>query len=259
MNRKTAFQILQLPSTASHDDIRQQYQKLYTAFQAKITHAPNAVLKERFEHNFAQIQIAYQALQEVPSSDEFLPSIEPIASGETPLVSTNAPKSSEETTQPSTTAKANADANKKPILVAIFAVATAALFIILWFGLRKEVARLSPLEEELTAYKNLFQNSPFVIENASNSAFVLAYYQLFYLDEDNEIKEKEGAPAIEIASSRSFSSFKEIQGQKEIFDGQALFYTIVLEPTQEGCAKIFSGIIGKEKSIAINPDFTCPD
>lgn len=258
MNRKAAFQILNLQEGANQQTIQQQYQNLYNKFQTKITNAPNAALKTKFEQNFALVEQAYQVLQQEVSNDAWLPSSEPVQvvqkQGDKSVLKENGE------VQPAQPASSKSPQKEKsiskiPILVAIFAVSAAVLFAVLWWQSRGEVARLLPLEEELTNYKEKFQNRPFGIKNMGNEPFMVSYYRLYYVSEDGNIKWEEGQPNVKVEPGRDFSNVMKVEKSEVVFDGKALFYTFVLTPLRPGYPYYDSGVIESDEPVLVNPVF----
>jgi hypothetical protein len=62
MSREAAEERLQLPPRATPDQIRKQYQTLYSEFQVRVTNAPTPTLRRRYEEQLREVQEAYDLL-----------------------------------------------------------------------------------------------------------------------------------------------------------------------------------------------------
>lgn len=249
MTEKEFFAVLELPENASRDEIQRRYSELYNRLQVQITHAPDENLRLKDQDQLTRLKEAFNRISGNNTKSQ-LPAVNPV----TAPMHTAQLADTAQTDLPLPQAypdisKKSAARFKIAFLWALFATVAAVLFGLLF-------ARNSGHSHntQAGALETVFQNRPFKIKNVGRLDIYVTYCKLWYL-QDTVLAEYTAVDAgldpdqiISIKSNSSYANFKKKNVYKTIFDGNAVFYHIVVQDTDDRhFPKPLAGRVPKEE------------
>lgn len=240
-------------SLSARDDL---YASEKGRLQNLITSAPES-LKTAYEQSLEQLETAYEILLQGPAGI----SLEPPARNKD--ITTTEKKSIDESDDESDHNKEN---RQKPsflkalmshwgvFFLAVGCFSMALLMTILWSGQKSELSTLESVNAQNESYKELLTNKPLNLVNLGDDPYKLLGYTVYYYDEkENKIKkylrESMDTDIILKPNTTGIGSsilLTDLASDKRTvaFDGNALFFSMVLLNTRTGAAQSWTDYVG---------------
>lgn len=220
MTKDEALAALSLSVSASREEQLFQFEKGFEKAQSNLIHAHSAELKQRAQTRIDQLRAAQTVLFGTDAqtfSIDQLPTTEPVR--ETKRAQT------EGFSMPEQAAAATAKSDSSKWLVAALIVCAAALafFAMQYFELK-------PKAEWHDRMSAMLKNSQFEVINrsAGRHPYLLYGAEVFFIQGDTIAKQKLEDMKVVLEPGRPYRMDPIVSGNKEIYSGEVLFYSLVL-------------------------------
>ena len=265
MDRKSAFRTLNLPEDADQPTILKRFQEHAADLRQRIGNAP-AHLRPQFQEALLQLEEAYRMLAINAASTDWLPASDrvsintpPIAGTETSLNPTSQVPvfqfSGGQTTPPLGLMQR---AGQWFFMGMVVALAGMSFFGFKSCEANKELEKARPLAEKTEKYQQIVKNGKFKVKNSGDKPFWIFNYKVFYIQSDSIVEYRPNAtfsksPFLMEPGKTVFEPTL-MMGSKHIYDGEVLFYMIVVV-NEDSESQVFSGIWQQDEALALNPTF----
>lgn len=268
MDRQKALHILNLSEPAEHNVIQRQYNFITTDLRQRISDAPPH-LRVDFEAALKEAEAAYMLLMGSVATDHWLPSagrvVAPTITAPTPDIASPA-AISPPAFQSSMTNQAARPEFLQRAGKWFFGGMIAALVLAVFFGIRsmnlqKELNKTKPLAESAEKMQKTMQNGKFKLKNASTSTpFVVQQAKVYYIKDDSltmaiVIKGSGDKPPVVVDPGDSFNAKEDMVGSHTVYDGEVLFYSVILSDINQTISKSYSGICQDDNGFKLDPKF----
>jgi pSer/pThr/pTyr-binding forkhead associated (FHA) protein len=261
--REAALALLELPATASAEQIQKRYHELYSDFQVRLTNAPTPELKKKYGQRLDELRNAFELLapaaRPAPGAGD-LPSPEPVAvpagTPAAPAPAAAAPAAGAPA-KPAPAAAAKGGIPAPTIVVSVLGLVAALVgagFFVLWqasarveravqaeFDAKQQAiqtmqARVPQAQKELEALRAgravLIENKEFKICNLSSRELVVGWVHATWLGPDGQFESFDSAfhgyPTFRIAPGGT-GKFEFVTGDQVLWDGSAVFFSVLLD------------------------------
>jgi hypothetical protein len=242
MNYNEAYELLNLESDASGDEIRSAYTRLFSDYQIGLNNAPTAQLKTFYQNKLKRLEEAYKLLSgnEVDLNYVEYPSDAPVLQQNTPFNAQNdfiPQTSSKLALSKNTELKPEKNsANWLPILgfVAVLCISVAVFFFILYSNKSTELSKImNEYKQNKEIVSKIPKNGKLKIVNKLEEDVVIAYVSAVYFDKDMALKSFESSNVnprpsfINLLPANKTLEFEYAVGQNMVWDGSVVHYSIV--------------------------------
>jgi hypothetical protein len=244
MTHEEAAAILNVSIDANIDEVKKKYRELYSDYQVRLTNAPTANLKKKYQENLQKIEAAFKVLCPGASLDDLqdLPSAEP-SHGH--LLETT-PKRQSRPDEKSTIAPAQGPAKTGltlPILILLMiAVVSAAAAAFFGLKLLKTDEGAKILEQQFQKAQtektsaverlSLLEQGAFCIQNNSKEPFKITILLATYLKQNGKYATFHSGlhnyPTWEVRPRQKLK-LEYVKGGDMIWDGTTLYYAMEVE------------------------------
>ncbi len=257
MNRKEALAFLNLPESASKEQIKEAYNKRHNIYQSKIVDAPTGKIRDKVAANLEKLTTAYNILaasKNINIDPSTLPSTNPIAKVIENTNSRNVQNPISFTEEDYQKAKRQ---RNYALWFAILSLVASTVLLAYWLTTKeKQEGIITRLKQEntfkqdsLAVLKGKIKNYEFHIKNGTDETIYIKGFKTFFFDEENTMQSylKTYKAPKELATGVGYDpEMNEFGGSKFI---PAIAYFIVYG-TKSGIDKTDSGILNEKKQQA---------
>ncbi len=231
-------------SSANRDDM---YQTELNRLQNMIASAPES-LKPNHQIKLDRLKTAYQTLLTGPTGIGLIP----------PKGTIVAPESNEknESEDASTYTKESRPTFLKALMshwgiffLTLGSLCAALLMTIMWSGQRTELAKMDELRTKNDLYRELLTNKPMKLINAESYDLELFGYEAFAFDDENmkfkKFKKNGFSKQFQMKAGNAAKSLKDDLSD---FNGDALFYSLVIGKIGTDSVKVISDYVGNHQN-----------
>ncbi len=243
MTINEAFELLNISSVASEEEIVSAYKKLYSDYQIRLNNAPTPHLKTLYQNNIKKLDEAFHLLMpegayginvDLPVDSPFL--IQNTGQSQAVnIVQNNTKKGSDETKVADLKEKNNKFIIPLLGFIAVLALSVTVFFYIQYSEMNTKLKRISEDSEKNNIIAGqLPKNGKLKIVNKLGEDIVVAFVSVSYFDEDNVLKSFESRSAeprpsfINRLEADKTLEFNYAVGQNMIWDGSVVYYSIVV-------------------------------